>query len=240
MQGAFVAAAPEPALLARLPATTPPPAQHRGLGTGARLVSPCCTLQPRRWRPHPHTLAAPSPLATSSSRLGGSPPGPPFVPRANKSSYKYSGLANLASTVDVAAADGAVVVAKSSKKSKAGKLAGSVVKKNARRTNFAAGAEAVSAGRADLKVCGGGGCFCAGHMCSWVGKGVGSGGFDLLCHVHDGAAMHAQAPRCVCFRAACRVMLNQRWKAQGPLLRSTSACPVRLPVAGERRRARRP
>lgn len=71
--------------------------------------------------------------------------------RANKNSYKYSGLANLSSTVDVASADGAVVVSKSSKKSKAGKLAGSVVKKNARRTNHAAGAEAVSAGRADLK-----------------------------------------------------------------------------------------
>ncbi|KAL4439471.1 hypothetical protein ABPG77_008800 [Micractinium sp. CCAP 211/92] len=70
---------------------------------------------------------------------------------ANKNSYKYSGLANLSSTVDVASADGAVVVSKSSKKSKAGKLAGSVVKKNARRTNHAAGAEAVSAGRADLK-----------------------------------------------------------------------------------------
>ena len=47
-------------------------------------------------------------------------------------------------------ADGAVVVAKSSAKSKAGKLSGSVVKKNARRTNHAAGAEAAST-RPDLK-----------------------------------------------------------------------------------------
>ncbi|PSC73656.1 60S ribosomal L28-1 [Micractinium conductrix] len=66
---------------------------------------------------------------------------------ANKSSYKYSGLANLAKTVDVSAAEGAVVIAKSSKK---GKLAGSVCKKNARRTNHAAGAEAASV-RPDLK-----------------------------------------------------------------------------------------
>ncbi|KAI7842121.1 hypothetical protein COHA_004314 [Chlorella ohadii] len=67
---------------------------------------------------------------------------------ANKHSYKYSGLANRGATVDVAAAEGAVVISKSSKK---GKLAGSVCKKNARRTNFAAAAEAQSAGRPDLK-----------------------------------------------------------------------------------------
>ncbi|PRW45372.1 hypothetical protein C2E21_5977 [Chlorella sorokiniana] len=67
---------------------------------------------------------------------------------ANKHSYKYSGLANRGATVDVAAANGAVVISKSSKK---GKLAGSVCKKNARRTNHAAAAEAQSAGRPDLK-----------------------------------------------------------------------------------------
>lgn len=47
--------------------------------------------------------------------------------------------------------DGAVVIAKSSKKSKAGALKGSVCKKNARRTNTAAGKEAQSV-RPDLKV----------------------------------------------------------------------------------------
>jgi len=69
----------------------------------------------------------------------------------NKHSYKYSGLANRSNTLDVSAtADDAVVVAKSSKKSKAGRMVGSVVKKNARRTNFAAGAEAAGT-RPDLK-----------------------------------------------------------------------------------------
>lgn len=77
---------------------------------------------------------------------------------ANKHSYKYSGLANRASTVDVALAPSgdAIVVAKSSKKSKAGKLAGSIVNKNGRRSNHAAGAEAAST-RPDLKVRGAGG-----------------------------------------------------------------------------------
>jgi large subunit ribosomal protein L28e len=71
---------------------------------------------------------------------------------ANLSSFKHSGLANRGSTVDVALAPAgdAIVVAKSSKKSKTGALKGSVVKKNARRANHAAGAEAAST-RPDLK-----------------------------------------------------------------------------------------
>ena len=71
---------------------------------------------------------------------------------ASLHSYKHSGLANRSSTIDVAAKDGALVISKSSKKSKAGALAGSVCKKNARRANHAAAAEAASAGRPDLKV----------------------------------------------------------------------------------------
>eukprot|EP00887_Chlorella_sp_A99_P003209 scaffold9.g3209.t1 len=68
----------------------------------------------------------------------------------NVHSYKFSGLANLASTVDVAPAEKGVTIGVSSKKSKAGKLARTVVKKNARRTNVAAGAVAGSV-RPDLK-----------------------------------------------------------------------------------------
>ena len=71
--------------------------------------------------------------------------------RFNKNTYKYSGLANRGNTVDVSATADAVVVSKSSKKSKAGRMVGSVVKKNARRTNFAVGAEAAGT-RPDLKV----------------------------------------------------------------------------------------
>jgi hypothetical protein len=80
------------------------------------------------------------------------PPGWPACSRRfNKNSYKYSGLANRGNTVDVSATADAVVVSKSSKKSKAGRMVGSVVKKNARRTNFAVGAEAAGT-RPDLKV----------------------------------------------------------------------------------------
>lgn len=70
---------------------------------------------------------------------------------ANRHCYKFSGLANRGSTLDIAEKDGAVVIAKSSKKSKAGALKGSACKKNARRTNTAAGKEAASV-RPDLKV----------------------------------------------------------------------------------------
>lgn len=72
---------------------------------------------------------------------------------ANKSSYKYSGLANRSNTVDVSLtpAGDALVLSKSSKKSKIGALTGSVAKKNARRSNHAAGAVASST-RPDLKV----------------------------------------------------------------------------------------
>ncbi|KAI3424831.1 hypothetical protein D9Q98_008217 [Chlorella vulgaris] len=71
---------------------------------------------------------------------------------ANKSSYKYSGLANRSNTVDVSLtpAGDALVLSKSSKKSKIGALTGSVAKKNARRSNHAAGAVASST-RPDLK-----------------------------------------------------------------------------------------
>lgn len=52
------------------------------------------------------------------------------------------------------------MIAKSSKKSKSGKMGGSVVKKNARRANHAAGAEAASV-RPDLKVGAGGAVLCS-------------------------------------------------------------------------------
>lgn len=70
--------------------------------------------------------------------------------RAGKNSYKYSGLANLADTVGVTEVDGAVAISVSSKK-KAGKFSTSLVKKNARRTIYAAGAVAKSK-RPDLQV----------------------------------------------------------------------------------------
>ncbi|GAB4821414.1 hypothetical protein N2152v2_008460 [Parachlorella kessleri] len=72
----------------------------------------------------------------------------------NRNSYKYSGLANFNSTVDVAAAkDGGVQVSKSRGKNASKPSAAravSVIKKNARRTNYAVGAEAQRV-RPDLK-----------------------------------------------------------------------------------------
>lgn len=70
---------------------------------------------------------------------------------ANLNTYKFSGLANRGNTLDVAAVEDAVVISKSSKKSTAAPLKSSVIKKNARRTNHAAGREAQSV-RPDLKV----------------------------------------------------------------------------------------
>ena len=73
-----------------------------------------------------------------------------YVCRTGRNSYKYSGLANLDDTVGVTEIDGAVAVSVSSKK--AGKYFGTtLVKKNARRTIYAAGAIAATK-RPDLKV----------------------------------------------------------------------------------------
>ena len=75
---------------------------------------------------------------------------PPLPHRYNKNSYKFSGLANLNNSVGVSEVDGAVAITTSSKK-KAGKTNATIVKKNARRTAYAAGAVAASL-RPDLKV----------------------------------------------------------------------------------------
>ena len=69
--------------------------------------------------------------------------------RSGKNSFKYSGLANLNSTVDISEVDGAVAISVSSKKT--GKFATSLCKKNTRRSIQAAGAVAASK-RPDLKV----------------------------------------------------------------------------------------
>jgi large subunit ribosomal protein L28e len=70
-----------------------------------------------------------------------------LIYRSGKNSFKYSGLANLNSTVDVSEVDGAVALSVSKKN---GKLATSLCKKNTRRTIQAAGAVAASK-RPDLK-----------------------------------------------------------------------------------------
>ena len=100
------------------------------------------------------TMTPPHPSSHSVFLLRGPDPTPPTPSplwhRLNLHSYKYSGLANLTSTVDVAPVEGGVAISKSSSKSKAGKLGQTIVKKNARRTNYAAGAVAASV-RPDLK-----------------------------------------------------------------------------------------
>ena len=77
--------------------------------------------------------------------------------RYNKHTYKFSGLANLNKTLDIGAEGNSVTISKSSTR-KPSKLAKSLVNKCARRTNYAAGAEAKSM-RPDLKVRPLAGCF---------------------------------------------------------------------------------
>lgn len=88
-------------------------------------------------------------LAADGAAMCAGPP-PRANRRYNKHSYKFSGLANLNKTLDIGAEGNSVTISKSSTR-KAGKLAKSLVNKCARRTNYAAGAEAKSV-RPDLKV----------------------------------------------------------------------------------------